>query len=61
MRKPQCIYCSRYLPLVESGMCEKCDAELKKYHARTADFCVNAPCLTPDACRMARTCKGIEN
>lgn len=60
MTKPKCIYCGRYVALLASGMCAQCDGELKRYHARTADFCLNAPCLTPNACAMARKCKGID-
>lgn len=60
MTRPKCVYCSRYLPLLPSGMCAKCDEDLKRYHARTADFCINAPCLTPNACGMAKRCKGVD-
>jgi hypothetical protein len=61
MTKPKCLYCSRYVPLTVSGMCVTCEEDMKRYHARTADFCVNAPCLTPNACGLAKRCRGFDD
>lgn len=60
MKRPACIYCGKYASVHEDGVCAKCQEDLNRCRERMRGMCIDAPCLTPNSCALARRCKGIE-